>query len=548
MPEGINRRDSLSLLGTLAAAGTARANEFFPPVAPVASDGFTFTELPRRATVEASGALLTSGYAVPGIGGGVYRRCAQGPSIATRWRRQSRDGQWFEKDERDVDLTHMGATGDGKDATEALLAAFAWLNEQPGRRLQVPRGKFVTGADLPILADNATLIGQAHSRSEVVLADGAAIRVGRAVASGHAASGRTLRMIDGKALFPRIENIGIKAEGQRTQDCLVLDHADNAYLHLLDISQIGVSAGARVCGIRTRWVQWTTFDHVFVNTNDTGLAIELANESDENEDHFLIDACQFYIGKQPVRDARPACIRIECEKGRNAPMWNFRVTGRTHFLGWKQPDNPPATTGPIFTSGVMLVQPNVGTALRMATIQNSFFEDVSFPIDLRRGVTGQDVSTVHTEGCSFMEAHTIFCGRDWSKHSATAANNHYINSGFVCDGGIRLYHQGFSRMSGVQGFDRQGNTSIHQWERKTLCLEGIQLEAIGQVSIAPGQDSVTLEYQITTAETNMCRPVSLIADWAGAAPFPVSVDQRHAVIRFTRSPSQAGTLHYHIEA
>ena len=120
MPEGINRRDSLSLLGTLAAAGTARANEFFPPVAPVASDGFTFTELPRRATVEASGALLTSGYAVPGIGGGVYRRCAQGPSIATRWRRQSRDGQWFEKDERDVDLTHMGATGDGKDATEAL--------------------------------------------------------------------------------------------------------------------------------------------------------------------------------------------------------------------------------------------------------------------------------------------------------------------------------------------------------------------------------------------------------------------------------------------
>jgi len=545
--KGINRRDSLTLMGALAPLAATSQNAAAQSETEF-SESATFLGLSHRSIEKGTGALLTSGFAVPGIGGGVYRRCTEGPFIATRWRRKSRDGQWFEKDERDVDLTHMGATGDGKDSTEAMLAAFAWLNEHPGRQLQVPRGQFVTSADLPILADNAALVGQGHSGSEIVLANGATIRVGRALTRGRAADGRLLRTINGKVLFPRIENLAVKAAGEHTQDCIVLEHADNAILRLLDVSQAGITAHARVNGIRTRWVQWTTLDHVFVNTNDSALTIELASETDENEDHFLINACQFYIGKQPVRDASPACIRIECGVGRSAPMWNFHVTGRTHFLGWKAADNLPATTGPIFTSGVMLVQPNTGAALRMATIRDAFFEDVSFPIDLRRGVTGADVSTIHTQGCSFMEAHTVFSGRDWSKHGATAADNHYINGGFVADGNIRLYHRGYSRMSGMQGFDRQGLTGVHQWERRSFCVEGIELEAAGSIEVPAGANNVTIDYRLSVAEDARCRATSLIANWPGANPWPVSIGSRRAVIRFIQPPAQGGRLQYCFEA
>ena len=554
----LNRRDSLALLGGGALASDSRLSP--APSGSACRDmsaaagsadvtGFTFAELACRTLPVQAGRFASAGYDTPGVGSGDYLRCTgSGPFLATRWRRQSRDGQWFEKDERDVDFTHMGARGGGKDDTEALLAAFAWLNEQPGRRLQVPRGSFATEQDLPILTDSACLIGQAHGRGEIVLANGATIRVGRGLSQGKDQEGRLLRTVPGKALFPRIENIGLKATGSHSQDCLVLEHADNAYLRLLDISHFKTASGVRIGGVRTRWVQWTTLDHVFVNTNEIGLTIEMAHETDENEDHFLIDACQFYIGKQPVKDAQPACIRIDCMPGRPTPMWNFHVTGRTHFLGWKRADNPPATTGPIMTSGVMLVQPNDGCALRLATIRDAFFEDVSFPIDLRRQVTGADVSVVNTQGCSFMEAHTVFSGKDWSKHGVTAADNHYINGGFVCDGNIRTYHRGFNRMSGMKGFDRKDNISVHQWERKTLCLEGIQLEARGKVDVAPGQGGVTLRYDLSTPHAEECRPTSLIASWPGADPYPVSITPKEAVIRFARPPAERGTLHYVIEA
>lgn len=552
MEATINRRDSLALLGGGALAGEARraaAEMGGGSNVGIAPDNLTFADLPRRTISPGTGGFFTSGYDTPGIGSGAYLRCTgSGPFLATRWRRQSRDGQWFEKDEREVDLTHMGARGTGGDDTHALLDAFAWLNEHPGRRLQVPRGSFATEQDLPILADSACLIGLAHGRGEIVLANGATLRVGRRVSEGKDGEGRLRRTLPGKVLFPRIENIGIKATGTHSQDCVVLEHADNAYLHLLDISHFATGSGVRIGGVRTRWVQWTTLDHVFVNTNEVGLTVELARETDENEDHFLVEACQFYIGKQPVKDAQPACIRIECQPGRATPMWNFHISGRTHFLGWKRADNPPATTGPILTSGVMLVQPNNGCALRLATIRDAFFEDVSFPIDLHRQVTGADVSVVHTQGCSFMEAHTVFSGTDWSKHSATAADNHYINGGFVCDGNIRTYHRGFNRMSGMKGFDRLNNLFVHQWERKTLCLEGIQLEARGTVEVAPGQESVTLRYELTTPHAQDCHPISLIATWPGADPYPVSVEPHRAVIRFARPPMQPSTFHYVIEA
>lgn len=553
MAATINRRDSLAFLGGGALAGDTRRAapglDRGANVGDVPSLGnFTFADLPRQTIDPGVGGFFTCGYDTPGLGSGAYLRCTgSGPFLATSWRRQSRDGQWFEKDEREVDLTHMGARGAGDD-TQALLAAFAWLNEQPGRRLQVPRGSFTTEQDLPILADSACLIGLAHGRGEIVLANGATLRAGHRVSEGRDSDGRLRRTLPGKVLFPRIENIGIKATGTHSQDCLVLEHADNAYLHLLDISHFKTANGVRIGGVRTRWVQWTTLDHVFVNTNEVGLTVELAHETAENEDHFLINACQFYIGKQPVKDARPACIRIDSQPGRSTPMWNFHVSGRTHFLGWKQADNPPATTGPILTSGIMLVQPNDGCALRLATVRDAFFEDVSFPIDLRRGVTGADVSAVHTQGCSFMEAHTVFTGIDWSKHSVTAADNHYINGGFVCDGNIRTYHRGFNRMSGMKGFDRLNNLFVHQWERKTLCLEGIQLEARGTVEVAPGQESVTLRYELTTVHAQDCRPTSLIATWPDADPYPVSVGPHQAVIRFARPPAQRATLHYLIEA
>lgn len=510
---------------------------------------FTFAELPNLTLPQQTADIATSGYDVPGVGGGAYQRSVgSGPFLATRWRRQSRDGQWFEKDERNVDLTHMGARGAGKDDTDALLSAFAWLNEQPGRRLQVPRGSFVTEQDLLILADSSSLVGLAHGRGGIVLANGAMVRVGRAISQGKDTDGRLLRTLSGKVLFPRIENIGLKANGTHSQDCLVLDHADNAYIRLLDISHFATSGGIRIGGVRTRWVQWTTLDHVFVNTNDVCLTVELAHETAENEDHFLIEACQFYIGKQPVKHAEPACIRIQCQPGRVTPMWNFHVSGRTHFLGWKQADNQPATTGPIMTSGVMLIQPNNGCVLRLATIRDSFFEDISFPIDFRRGVTGADVSVVHTQGCTFMEAHTVFSGTDWSKQGVTAADNHYINGGFVCNGNIRTYHRGFNRLSGMKGFDMLNNLFVHQWERKTLCLEGIQLEARGKASITAGQLEVTLDYNITTPHAEDCHPISLVATWPGANPYLVSISPRQAVIRFSRAPVDNGTLHYVIEA
>ena len=99
----LNRRDSLALLGGGALASDSRltpapsgptCREISAAAGSAGVTGFTFAELACRTLPVQAGRFASAGYDTPGVGSGDYLRCTgSGPFLATRWRRQSRDGQ-----------------------------------------------------------------------------------------------------------------------------------------------------------------------------------------------------------------------------------------------------------------------------------------------------------------------------------------------------------------------------------------------------------------------------------------------------------------------
>ncbi|GAM01735.1 glycosyl hydrolase family 28-related protein [Sphingomonas parapaucimobilis] len=493
----------------------------------------TFDRLSRTIVGQAYDAIETGGYDTKGIGGGRYNRLTgPGPFVATRWRRQSRNGAWFEKDERVTDVTHFGAKGDGSDSTAAMLAAFAWLNEREGRTLNVPRGSFVFSQDLRVTSHFATIIGEGKSASMLSGRQGAKIVLGTATIVGHEADGRPIRTADGKVLFPRLHGIGIKPDGLYSQSCLYLEHCDNAVLSELDVGPFSAGPGAVIDGIRTNWVQWTSFDHVFVNVNNFALDIILHWEADENEDHFFINACQFYIGKQPVSGAIPACIHIYREANRSAPFWNFHIFGRTHFLGWKSADNP-VPGGPIDTSGIQLESPNDGGihgTIAGFSIDECFFEDVTYPIDMKRKL-GEGAN----EGCSLKVSNTTFMrgaismwGRDSTKQFIALDGCEFVDMASVVEN-ITLNAGNRNRRHNTPVFDTLGFFGRHRYIYLDS-MDGVTWFAEGVATVASGATEVSISYAVSAQYGYEVVTDLLAPNWATSVgmdnPTPTSANIR----------------------
>ncbi|GAM00705.1 hypothetical protein [Sphingomonas parapaucimobilis] len=502
----------------------------------------TFDKLSRTIVGQAYDAIETGGYDTKGIGGGRYNRLTgAGPFIATRWRRQSRNGQWFEKDERVTDVTHFGAKGDGSDSTAAMLAAFAWLNEREGRTLNVPRGSFVFSQDLRVTSHFASIIGEGKSASMLSGRQGAKIVLGTAIITGYEPDGRPIRTADGKVLFPRLHGIGVKPDGATSQKCIYLENCDNALLSELDVGPFSISNNAIVDGISTNWVQWTSLEHVFTNVNNFALDINLKWETDENEDHFFINACQLYIGKQPSIGAIPACIRILREPNRSAPFWNFHIFGRTHFLGWKAADNP-VPGGPIDTSGIQLQSPNDGGihgTLAGFSIDECFFEDVTYPIDMKRKL-GDGAN----EGCSLKVSNTTFMrgaiaiwGRDSTKQFVALDGCEFVDMSAVVEK-VTLNAGNRNRRHNTPIFDTEGFFGKHRYVYLDS-MEGVTWYAEGVATVTSGATEVSISYALSAQYGYEVVTDLLVPNWATSVgmdnPTPTS-----ATIRFgTAAPTGA---------
>ncbi|MBS0408719.1 MAG: hypothetical protein JSR86_02305 [Proteobacteria bacterium] len=117
MANWTRRRLSASLAAAFAGGGFARASAL-PPEAPLFKELGDFDIPPHLQRI------ATSGHGRPGLGGGVYRRCA--PAPANRARAFSADGACWELADLQVAPEQTGAAGDGRDDDhDALQAAQA---------------------------------------------------------------------------------------------------------------------------------------------------------------------------------------------------------------------------------------------------------------------------------------------------------------------------------------------------------------------------------------------------------------------------------------
>jgi hypothetical protein len=406
--------------------------------------------------------IPSSGYSSPGIGGALYRiLTGAGPFIATRWRRQSRGGQWYELDDKIADVTHFGLIP-GVTNTDAMLAAFDWINEYDGRVLGFPRGAAYFETDLRMMKDFCRLEGRGgQGRSFLSGRGNARLILGQAI-KGAVVDG-AVQKEGTKIVGTTIRDLCLQPAGNHGttdtsmaggRECLLVDFADQTRLHDVYVGPSTQNGATITHGIRLNWMQWFYMSGGAIAVNGHGLQINLPGTYTENEEHVHLTGIQFYNAKVPFYGFKPVHICFVKETSNNTTLGEFTARD-CHFGKFmsNDPSNPANTKAAAITAAFAVASFADREAdfacVSDCVIDGNMFEYVNTIVDsvtLSPGA-GADSSFWNFTGNYFLQNGKCFYGKSVSKTAVILSGNKFLQYGQISDG-MKCYFTGPNGASG----------------------------------------------------------------------------------------------------
>lgn len=444
-------------------------------------------------------------------------------------------------DTSNLTLDQCGCIPDYADNTydNSEVLAKLFNNEDINSVIISDNSQYRFESDVRVLRNNLTISG-AGIRSNLQGRGNARIILGEAIGGGGLNKSGT------KVVGINFNNIGIKPQGNHSNEAVLLDYADDVKFNNCNIgSYVNDNGSSFETGVVCRWVQWIYFNETVIDVNGHCVEIRLENTLLRNEDHFHFTNCRLYNSKTHSAGTFPAAIAIVREAGNNYSIFEFSMKGC--HLGKFGPSLRSADE-PVETSGIKLVNQSGGSTVRTfhaATINGCFFENVDFPLDFKREAPTRDDVRISIDGTSFLQGNTVFHGQNINAHRVSLSNvsvtqfTHYANN-------VRCHFIMGNNIISVSDPLPNG-VSRHRFASKAsnASLQGYRLAFSGQVSVEANANQVTVTH-------NLSSPPSIFTvnplNSAWIAPYAITdINDETFKIRFNDRPTEQRSLRWSAE-